>query len=237
MFRTDYPTTSRISKALAKLLLKDVSRVRKLMAIILMIVGIVGRILLFDFPNIETVAVASMLAGCILGGVYVFLIPLGVMFATDMCYMYLRGQSLYLPGWQSILIFTWSGFVMMALIGRLLKNKNERNKVSLKFFGLFTGFGLLGTILYDIWTAFGYWLLFHPHTLSTLLLVYILQIPFTIQHLLSTLIFSVSIGFPLIYLYEKLVAMIPVKVKVAVPVIARSPKKVKSKRCGGGVYG
>lgn len=235
MRRTDYPAIPCIGKAIAKLLFKDLSRVRKFMAAILITIGIVGRVLLFDLPNIETVAVVSMLAGCILGGVYAFFIPLGVMFATDLCYMYLRGQGLNLPGWQSIFIFTWSGFVMMALIGRLLKN--EKRKVSLKFFGLFTGFGILGTLLYDVWTAFGCWLLFHPHTLSSLLFVYILQIPFTIQHLFSTLLFSTSIGFPLIYLYEKLVAMISVKVKVAVPVIAHIPKKVKSRRCGDGVYG
>lgn len=231
----DYPTISRISRVLVKLLFKDKGRVRKLMAVILIIIGVAGRTLLFDLPNIETVAVVSMLAGCILGGIYALLIPLGVMFATDICYIYLRGQGLNLPGWQNIFIFTWSGFVMMALIGRLLKN--EKHKVSLKFFGLFTGFGLLGTLLYDIWTAFGCWLLFHPHTLSSLFLVYVLQIPFTIYHLLSTLLFSASIGFPLIYLYEKVVAMIPMKVKVAVPVIARIPKKIKSKRYGGGVYG
>lgn len=235
MRRTDYPTISRISIVLVKLLFKDKDRVRKLMAVILIIIGIAGRILLFDLPNIETVAVVSMLAGCILGGIYALLIPLGVMFATDICYIYLRGQGLNLPGWQNIFIFTWSGFVMMALIGRLLKN--EKHKVSLKFFGLFTGFGLLGTLLYDIWTAFGCWLLFHPHTLSSLFLVYVLQIPFTIYHLFSTLLFSASIGFPLVYLYEKVVAMIPVKVKVAVPVIARIPKKIKSRRYGGGVYG
>lgn len=232
---TDYPAIPSMSRAIVRFLFKDVGRVRKFMAVILVVIGVIGRILLFDLPNIETVAVVSMLAGCMLGGVYTFFIPLGVMLTTDLCYMYLRDQSLNLPGWQSIFIFTWSGFVMMALVGRLLKN--ERNKVSLKFFGLFAGFGLLGTLLYDIWTAFGYWLLFHPHTLSSLVLVYILQIPFTIQHLFSTLLFSATLGFPLIYLYEKVVAMIPVKVKVAVPVIARIPKKVKSKRYGGGVYG
>lgn len=234
MHRTDYPAILYIGRVVAKLF-KDMGRVRKFMAVILIVIGVVGRILLFDLPNIETVAVVSMLAGCILGGTYTFFIPLGVMFTTDLCYMYLRGQGLNLPGWQSIFAFTWSGFVMMALIGRLLKN--EKRKVSLKFFGLFTGFGLLGTLLYDVWTAFGCWLLFHPHTLSNLLLVYILQIPFTIQHLSSTLFFSASIGFPLIYLYEKIMAMIPVKVKVVVPVIARTPKKVRSRMYGGGVYG
>ncbi|MEM2213670.1 MAG: DUF6580 family putative transport protein [Candidatus Nezhaarchaeales archaeon] len=235
MYRTDYPTISRINRALVKLLFRDEGRVRKFMAVILVILGITGRILLFDLPNIETVAVVSMLAGCILGGIYAFLIPLSVMLTTDICYIYLRGQGLNLPGWQNIFIFTWSGFIMVALIGRLLKN--EKHKVSLKFFGLFTGFGLLGTLLYDIWTAFGCWWLFHPHTLSSLSLVYVLQIPFTIYHLLSTLIFSASIGFPLIYLYEKLVAMTPVKVKMAIPSIARIPKKVRSRRYGGGVYG
>jgi hypothetical protein len=52
-------------------------------------------------------------------------------------------------------------------------------RFSLKFFGLFTGVGLLATLLFDVWTAFGWWFLFYPHTLSSLLLVYILQIPFT----------------------------------------------------------
>ncbi|MDH5816399.1 MAG: hypothetical protein QE164_06470 [Candidatus Nezhaarchaeota archaeon] len=235
MYRRDYPTILYIRRAVTKLLFGDMSRVRKFMAALLIIIGIIGRILLFDFPNMETVTVACMLTGCMLGGIYTFLVPLSVMFTTDVCYMYLKGQGLSLPGWQSIFIFTWSGFIIMTLIGRLLKN--EKHKVSLRFFGLFTGFGVLGTLLYDIWTAFGFWLLFHPHTLTSLLFVYVLQIPFTIQHLLSTLLFSVSIGFPLIYLYEKVVAMIPVKVKVAIPVVTRTPRKVGSRRYGGGVYG
>jgi hypothetical protein len=227
--RIDYPS---IKSVIVDNLLKSQGRVRKLMVLILLVIGIVGRILLFDTPNIETVLIVSMLAGCLLGGIYMFLIPISVMFATDFCYMYFYGQGLSLTCWQNIFIFTWSGFVLVALVGYLLK---EKRRFSLKFFGLFTGVGLLATLLFDVWTAFGWWFLFYPHTLSSLLLVYILQIPFTLRHMFSSFLFSVSLGFPLIYLYEKLTVMVEEKVKIAKPVVVLVPKRIKSRRRRGGV--
>ena len=58
----------------------------------------------------------------------------------------------------------------------------------------------LATIIYDCWTAFGWWYLMYPHTLQNLKFVYSLQIPFTIYHIISTLIFVPLFGTPLIYL-------------------------------------
>ena len=157
-------------------------------ALALLGIGIVGRMLLISYPNIETVLVVCLLAGCMLGGVYTFLVPLLVMAVTD-----------FLIGNNWIFLFTWSGFALVGLLGYFLKNKR---RVSLKFAGALFGMGIGATLLYDIWTAFGWWYLMHPHTLDSLRMVYLLQIPFTIKHLISTAIFVPLLALPLLYLYE-----------------------------------
>ncbi|MBA7671932.1 hypothetical protein ES703_80101 [subsurface metagenome] len=159
-----------------------------LFALALLGIGIIGRMMLTPYPNIETVLVVTMLAGCMLGGMYTFIIPILVMAITD-----------FLIGTNGIFLFTWSGFVLIGGLGYLLKNKR---KASLKFVATLFGIGLGATLLYDIWTAFGWWYLMHPHTLDSLGLVYLLQIPFTLRHLVSTAIFVPLVSIPVLYLYE-----------------------------------
>lgn len=169
-------------------------------ALALLGIGIIGRMLLTSYPNIETVLVVTLLAGCMLGGRYILIIPILVMAITD-----------FLIGNNWILLFTWSGFAVIGFLGYLLKNKRQ---ASLKFVGTLFGVGLGATLLYDIWTAFGWWYLMYPHTLGNLGLVYLLQIPFTLKHLVSTAIFVPLVSIPILYLYEhawgKLYSLSPV---------------------------
>ncbi|MFC1986363.1 DUF6580 family putative transport protein [Chloroflexota bacterium] len=169
-------------------LVGEEKRKKLLFALALLGIGIIGRILLTPYPNIETVLVVTMLAGCLLGGMYILIIPVLVMAATD-----------FFIGTNSILLFTWSGFAFIGVLGYLLKNKR---KASMKFVGTLFGVGLGATLLYDIWTASGWWYLMHPHTLDSLGLVYLLQIPFTLKHLISTAIFVPLVSIPILYLYE-----------------------------------
>lgn len=141
--------------------------------------GLTQPLLMMDMFFI--VAIVSILSGMLLGKRYSLLVPFTIMLITDIYY----GNSF-------ILLFTWSGFMMLGLIGHLLKEKVGINRISILVTPL-AGAG--GVILYDIWTNFGCWLGWYPHSLEGLMLCYTLAIPFTLWHLLSTVsgLFVVSV--------------------------------------------
>ena len=175
---------------------------RPLLAVLLISMGVLGRILLSDFlPKFPSysftlngitqpvfiadmffiVAALALLSGILLGGYYTFIVPLGILFLTDLYY-----------GNTSIFLFTWSGFVLLGLLGYSAKKKVP---LSMRSIPLVMGLGIGGVLLYDLWTNFGCWLMWYPPTLTGLINCYILALPFTIWHLLSTLL-----ALPLIYL-------------------------------------
>ena len=175
---------------------------RPLLAVLLISMGVLGRILLSDFlPALPQysftlngitqpvfmadmffiVAAIALLSGVLLGGYYTLIVPLGILFITDLYY-----------GNTSIFLFTWSGFVLLGLLGYSAK---KRAPLSMKSLPLVMGLGIGGVLLYDLWTNFGCWLMWYPPTLTGLINCYILALPFTVWHLLSTLLVL-----PLIYL-------------------------------------
>ncbi|MDI6887586.1 MAG: hypothetical protein QMC98_02965 [Candidatus Thermoplasmatota archaeon] len=175
---------------------------RLMLALGLIVVGIVGRILLIPYPNIETVMAVTLLAGCLLGGLYLLIVPLGVMIITDMYLYYFHHHIFSGFTWAmigGITLFTWSGFALAGLVGYGLKNKAS---YSLKFVGMLTGAGIGATILYQLWVNFGWWYVLYPHTISNLLLVYALAIPFALRQIFSTIIFVPLLSVPILYVWE-----------------------------------
>jgi len=184
---------------------------RKKIAIILplIVAGIVGRLtlskLLPPSPDIYinvngiiqplfmmdlffVIATVSMLSGFLLDKRFSMVVPVSVMLLTDL----IIGNNL-------IFIFTWSGFAMIALLSYILKSRKGFNLQS-KY--LLLGTGIAGVLLYDLWTNFGCWLLWYPHTVEGLILCYTLAIPFTLWHLLSTTLSVTFIILPIAYLKE-----------------------------------
>lgn len=178
-------------------------------AVILVIAGVVGRIYLRGFlPDTPSwyitingitqpvfmmdlffvVATVSLLSGLLIGGYYSFFVPLSTMILTDLYY-----------GNNYIFLFTWSGFVMLGFLGFLL---TTRTKLSLRTLPLLFGVGIGGVLLYDLWTNFGCWLGWYPHTLDGLLLCYTVAIPFTLWHLLSTTVALSMVILPILYLKD-----------------------------------
>ena len=178
-------------------------------AVILITAGVLGRIYLRGFlPNTPSwyitlngvtqpvfmmdlffvVAITSLLSGLLLGGYYTFIAPLSTMIITDLYY-----------GNTYIFLFTWSGFVMLGLLGFILQSKT---KLSLKKTPLILGVGVGGVLLYDLWTNFGCWLGWYPHNLSGLTLCYTVAIPFMLWHILSTTMMLSATIIPILYLKE-----------------------------------
>ncbi len=170
-------------------MVKKIELQRLMFAALLIMIGAVGRILLLPYPNIETVMAVTLLAGCLLGGIFAIIVPCAVLLITD----------LYI-GNNYIFLFTWSGFAMVGLIGHFLRGKTE---VTAKFVSMLTGVGIGATLLYSFWTNLGWWYLFYAHTMENLALVYVLGIPFMLRHLLSSAIFVPLISIPVLYLWGR----------------------------------
>ena len=136
---------------------------------------------IFMIDMFFVVAALSLIAGRYLGR-YGILVPLSIMAISDIYF-----------GGGAILLFTWTGFAMMALIGYASKNKS---------FSTYFGYGILSVIAYDIWTNFGSWLGWYPHTIDGFILCYTVAIPFMLWHLLSTIIALPLASLPFEYAKE-----------------------------------
>jgi hypothetical protein len=136
------------------------------------------------------VAVIAIISGLLLGGYYTFIIPISVMIITDI-----------VIGNNWILLFTWSGFALLGLIGLLIKSKRI---LTFRNIPTFLGAGIGGILIYDIWTNFGTWLggFGYAPTLGGLAQCYTMALPFMLWHLLSTTIVLSVILITVIYLKE-----------------------------------
>ncbi|MBU4190246.1 MAG: hypothetical protein KJ886_04530 [Candidatus Thermoplasmatota archaeon] len=178
-------------------------------AIVLIALGVISRIYLriclppgnnfVMFDMFAVVAVFALLAGCLVKGVYSLIVPICIMCISD----------LYL-GNNSILLFTWSGFAFVGLMGYTLKN---RVNYSAKFIGTLTGMGISSVLVYDFWTNLGWWYLFYPRTLDGLALCYTMALPFTVGHLISTSVVVPLVSIPALYIHKYGVPKINIAIK------------------------
>ncbi len=114
------------------------------------------------------IAAVSLVAGKYLGSYYSFFVPFSIMLITDV-----------LIGNNYIFLFTWSGFAILGCMGYLMQNKG---------FGKFILYSIPSILVYDIWTNFGWWLGgYYGYSFHGFVLCYLLAIPFTIWHLISTI--------------------------------------------------
>jgi len=180
-----------------------------LVAISLIFIGVVGRISFYQIlPNTPSIyitingitqsmfmmdlffliAAIALVSGLLLGGYYTFIVPISVMVITD-----------FILGNTWILLFVWSGFAVIGLIGYILKT---RKTFTLKRVPTVIGAGIGGVLIYDLWTNFGCWLGWYPHTFNGLSMCYTVAVPFMLWHLLSTTVALTVILTPLAYLKE-----------------------------------
>lgn len=169
-------------------------------AVLLIIVGICGRILLIQYANVETVLAIALLSGVILGGKYSILVPLAVMLISDWwIYTFTDYSTFGLGAIIALTFFTWSGYVMIGVMGRYIKPKVA---YTVKGVAVVVGVGLIATLIYDFWTMMGFWLFLTGGTAEGFFHVLRMQIPFTIYHLMSSLIFVPMFTTIFMYVHE-----------------------------------
>jgi hypothetical protein len=170
-------------------------------AALLVIIGVCGRILLISYANIETVLAIALLSGVILGGLYCILVPFTVMLVSDWwIYTFTDyGSTFGMGAIIGLTFFTWSGYVMIGLLGRGIK---PRIAYTVKGVAVVVGTGLVATLIFDFWTVLGFWIFMTPRTSGWLFTVLTMQLPFTIYHLMSSLIFVPLFTTIFIYVHE-----------------------------------
>lgn len=158
------------------------SQKKVIAAVLLIALGVSGR-LLIDIPNFETITVAALLAGSLLGGPWIALVGLLSVAISDIWI-----------GNELILLYTWSAWSVMGLFGWILRKRNTK---PLRHALELTGTGMLAHLFFYAWTNFGVWHIGHlyPHTLNGLMASYIAGLPFLKYSLISTALFVPTLSF------------------------------------------
>lgn len=195
----------------------EIDNQKILLASILIFIGVFCRIILHDFFNsinnpwaefgvldvFFVIAAVSIFSAILLGNYYTIAIPIIVLAITDGFYALVNPLNIAIyPTW--LFLFTSSGYIFIALLSLYPKKKSKLNKI---FIPKILGAGILGVVIYDLWTNFGFWLSYsrvgwYPISLEGLATVYIGGIPFMIWHILSTAIAITVIIIPLVYFTE-----------------------------------
>ena len=154
-----------------------------ILVLFLIFIGSLGRIALHNYPNIETVMVVTFIAAVYIRKWYALLVPLTAMGISDL----FLGNFTMSSNYSLILVFTYTGFLFVAIISRHYRDFFKENSSSLCKTSVTNTsmYGLLFVMVYDIWTNIGAFLLMYPHTLDGLLLCYAMAIPFMLYHLIS----------------------------------------------------
>ena len=155
-------------------------KIKFLIAFLLIIFGIAGRLFMAEFmgiPNLEIITVLSLIAGVMLGGVFIFIVPLSIIAVSDIYF-----------GNSSILIFTWSAFIFIGIFGSLLR---KQKSFSFQFITKMTGIGIASSLFFYLYTNFGWWLIsgMYSYTWQGLIQCYAMGLPFLKNSLLGNLFF------------------------------------------------
>jgi hypothetical protein len=139
--------------------------------------GILGRMALLAYPNIETLMVVSVLAGTLLGWRWGAVVSLFSVIGSDM-----------MIGNTAILVYTWSAWLLIGAASSIGKRRSDQVQVWADTLRN-TGLGVLGTLFFYVWTNFGVWQIggLYPHTVDGLVLSYVNGLPFLRNQLLGNL--------------------------------------------------
>ncbi|MDF1795459.1 MAG: hypothetical protein P1U63_02870 [Coxiellaceae bacterium] len=159
------------------------------------LVATVGR-LVPHLPNMTPLLALSLLAGGMLDKKYAMLIALASLILSDGLLSYFFGYP-WLGSWS---LFTYSGFLLIALAGSNLNLSSKYSKVLL--ISVFSSFG------YWLWTNLGVWWFSYPHSWHGLVSCYVLALPF----LRNALVGDVAWAFVLLLALSRLFSTLNQKI-------------------------
>ena len=142
-----------------------------MLAIILIIFGILLRFAPHA-ANFTPVAAIAIFGGAYLNKKYAILVPLALMAVSDM-----------FIGMHNVMLFTWGGFVLSALLGFWVKKHKSALRVA--------SASLISALIFYIVSNFGVWLMgWYPLTLSGLVNCYVMGLPFLRDFALGTILYA-----------------------------------------------
>ncbi len=186
--------------------------IRKILFIGILFLAAFGERVLFDLgPNVELITMAMILASFYFGKKESFWLTFAIIAVSDR-----------IIGNSNIFLFTWTGFLIPAiLLPKLFGNWKASATSSLKIGNYLrkiislTGTGLLANLFFYTHTNLGVWLLsnMYPKTAAGLVMSYVNALPFFRYQLTGTLIF-VPLGFTLTEIAIYLLKNYQVRVRV-----------------------
>jgi hypothetical protein len=171
----------------------------RILGVFLILVAILGTYLMRAYANIETVFVASLLAGSLLGRWWTVLVPLTALAVLQPLEWSGPYRGYALNSMIGLTFFIVSGYVFVALLGRRVR---PRVLFRVKSVALLTTISVPVTVAYDLWTASGEWYFITRSFGVSLATVLEGQVLFTLYHLLSSLIFVPLFGSAFLFLKE-----------------------------------
>ena len=164
--------------------------IHNLLFIILFLVAFLERTIWDLGPNFELITTSMILASFYLGKKEAFWLTFAIISATDR-----------FIGNSNIFLFTWSGFLIPALLSTKLI-KMVMSKIRVKLIPLIS-LGLASNFFFYVWTNFGVWFLdswgMYSKNLAGLIKCYLYALPFLKNQVISSLIF-IPVGVVLIEL-------------------------------------
>jgi hypothetical protein len=168
----------------------------RILGVFLIIVAVLGTFVMRRYANIETVFVATLLAGSLLGRWWTVLVPLSALVVQQtLAWSAFSGYAF--TAMTGITFFVVSGYVFIGFVGRRIR---PRVLFRVKSVAILTTISVPLTIAYDLWTAFGEWYFITRPFGVTFEKVLQAQVPFTLYHLLSALIFVPLFGTAFLFL-------------------------------------
>src|SRR2546428_9975599 len=169
----------------------------RILGVFLIVVAVLGTVVLRAFANFETVFVAALLAGSLLGRWWTILVPVAALAVLQSLDWTTYG-GYGLQAMIGLSFFIISGYVFVGLLGRRIRPKIV---FRVKSVAVLTTISVPLTIAYDLWTASGEWYFITRPLGLGIRTVLEAQVPFTLYHLLSSLIFVPLFGSIFLFLH------------------------------------